>query len=60
MLKDPKLSKDEVEERWEKLSDKQKKKYVTLHNKKKAEYVTEFETFVRVRYYCSICYTYLS
>jgi hypothetical protein len=48
VLKDPKLSKEEIEERWEKLSDKQKKKYITLHNKKKAEYVTEFENFVRV------------
>jgi len=47
VLKDPKLSKEEIEERWEKLSDKQKKKYITLHNKKKAEYVTEFENFVR-------------
>ncbi len=33
---------------WEKLNDKQKKKYIEEHRKKQSVYVKDFENFIRV------------
>lgn len=48
ILKDDSLSAKAIEERWNKLGAKQKKKHMTDLAKKKQEYVKEFENFVRV------------
>jgi len=47
VLKDDSLSPKVIEERWNKLGSKQKKKHTTDHAKKQQEYVKEFENFVR-------------
>merc|ERR1712136_512482 len=47
ILKDDSLSAKAIEERWNKLGAKQKKKHMTDLAKKKQEYVKEFENFVR-------------
>lgn len=47
ILKDDTLSPKVIEERWNKLGSKQKKKHLTDHAKKQQEYVKDFECFVR-------------
>jgi hypothetical protein len=42
------LSAPEIDRLWAKISEKQKKKYMTEHKKKQDEYVLDFEKFVRV------------
>lgn len=37
-----------LEERWEKLSTKEKDKYIQMHQKEMKDYVIKFETFIRV------------
>jgi len=54
VLKDSALSKEEVEERWAKLSEKQQKKYSAMHMKKQTEYAVEFENFVRVSSFSNV------
>jgi len=47
VLKDNSLTQKSIDERWMKLSAKQKKKHLSDHNKMQQEYVKNFEHFVR-------------